>query len=102
MGKALEMEDELTLWVWNSIHSAVFSISESFEELRDVGMYQAWGFHSCAFPETDCLPGNSGKWSYLINLCSGADCHHEKTRLSLHKIATQMMVKCSQQNRKPK
>lgn len=60
MGKALEMEDELTLWIWNSIQSAVFSISESFEELRDVGMYWAWRFHSCAFPETYCLPGNSG------------------------------------------
>lgn len=52
MGKALEMEDELTLWIWNSIQSAVFSISESFEELRDVGIYRAGRFHSCAFPET--------------------------------------------------
>ena len=77
MGKALEMEDELTLWVWNSIQSAVFSISESVEELRDVGMYQAWGFHNGAFPETHCLPGNSGKWSCLINLCSSADYHHD-------------------------
>lgn len=82
MGKALEMEDELTLWVWNSIQSAVFSISESFGRIERCWNISGLGFHSCAFPETDCLPGNSGKWSYLINLCSGADCHHEKTRLS--------------------
>lgn len=36
MGKAFEMENELG--VWNCISIAVLSISESFEELRDIGM----------------------------------------------------------------
>ena len=56
MGKAFEMEDELTLWVWNYIQSAVFGISESFEELRDVGMYRAWDSTTAHFLRlTACL-----------------------------------------------
>lgn len=76
MGKAFEMENELG--VWNCISIAVLSISESFEELRDIGMQQAWEFHNCGFPETQCLLGNSGMWFCLINLYNCVDSLHEK------------------------
>ena len=62
MGKALEMEDELTLWIWNSIQSAVFSISESFEELRCIGLGDSIVVHSLRL--TACL-GTVGTWSCL-------------------------------------